>query len=571
MSLTLTQTTSKPLSFAQATSQLNFALCLHGKLGGWKLAASELRPRQSRAAGGTGTGKQQTGDVWPSQACSGCGRRHNASADAASVRTELRAFARFTHTSLWRHVVQANRAAGHRVLVVLHSWSPEVGADLDALYKPDASKHEPVIPELDKVGSQHLSIKRSLAMLFALPGAPPERVMVARLDLLLYQDMPLQHTLSAPLWLPHSCVSSVHLHLAQADAAADETLIRSACGGSVGGRRVQPPQLSRFNAQNFNLARENDFGMYVLDYFFVGSVTVARSFARISDERAKYQKEISRRIGRGAPQWSHVYWAHHIRSRLAPQGVTPSWLMLHEVDFTLARFWRHAGDCEVPIPAGSRLAVAQPPQPSARPGGPGGQGGPGGPGGPSGPGGGATQGGLLGLVSRASAVVLSRLTPSLYDFSVQFSQQQQRQAHANASSAGGAGASASLPVSAASASAATTDVLAPQCPARFATGESILCQWHNPACGPRVRYMLHMADAAGSFQQQAGLAARQLLGAEQCASTTCLEHTGTANAVARRKQGKRIKLKGGKRRSGDKRAAMAKRGAGGGAAGASVK
>ena len=28
----------------------------------------------------------------------------------------------------------------------------------------------------------------------------PERVMVARLDLLLYQDMPLQHTLSAPLW-----------------------------------------------------------------------------------------------------------------------------------------------------------------------------------------------------------------------------------------------------------------------------------------------------------------------------------------------------------------------------------
>ena len=163
--------------------------------------------------------------------------------------------------------------------------------------------------------------------------------------------------------------------------------------------------------------------------------------------------------------------------------------------------------------------------------------------------------------------MLSRLTPSLYDFSVQFRQQQQQQRQANASSAGALSAVSASP------SATSADVLAPQCPARFATGESILCQWHNPACGPRVGYMLHMADAAGSFQQEAGLVARQLLGAEQCVSTTCLEHTGTANAVARRKQGSRRgraeRTKGGKRRSGDKRAALAKRGSG--ANGASVK
>ena len=77
--------------------------------------------------------------------------------------------------------------------------------------------------------------------------------------------------------------------------------------------------------------------MYVLDYFFVGSVAVARSFASIADGRARYREEIRARLGRGAPQWSHVYWAHHIRSRLAPSGVAPRWLgMLHEVDFTLA-------------------------------------------------------------------------------------------------------------------------------------------------------------------------------------------------------------------------------------------
>ena len=83
--------------------------------------------------------------------------------------------------------------------------------------------------------------------------------------------------------------------------------------------------------------------------------------------------------------------------------------------------------------------------------------------------------------------VLSRLTPSLYDFSVHF-----RLAQAPNGSAAAGGPRTS------------DDVLAPQCPARFATGEAILCQWHNPACsghdGSRVRELLRMADGAGRFQ-----------------------------------------------------------------------
>jgi hypothetical protein len=152
--------------------------------------------------------------------------------------------------------------------------------------------------------------------------------------------------------------------------------------------------------------------------------------------------------------------------------------------------------------------------------------------------------GLLEL-ARASAVVLSRLTPSLYDFSLQFRQAQAKAPNGSMTSGG---------------PRAPDDLLAPQCPARFATGEAILCKWHNPACsgsgGSRVRQMLRMADGAGRFQREAGLDARQLFGAEQCAGRECLEHTGTANAVARRsfagRRGRGERRKGGRRRGAEK-------------------
>ena len=273
---------------------LTFGLVLYGKLGGWKIAASELN---QRPRGG-----------WPGQACSQCGRRgRNASIDTAQVLAETRAFARFTHSSLWNHVVRPNRAAGEKVVVVVHTWNPELGADLDGLYKPDASKHEPANPSLDKLASQHLSIQRAIGMLDALPGPPPARVMVARLDLLLFTDVQLRQTMGAPLWLPHSCVSSVHLHLSNEEARAEEARVRRACGGEVGGRRVQPPQLTRFIA-SLNLDRSHDFESYVLDYFFISSVEVARGFAALADGRVRkrYRREVERRLGRGAPQWGQL-------------------------------------------------------------------------------------------------------------------------------------------------------------------------------------------------------------------------------------------------------------------------
>ena len=520
-----------PQLAAHLPTQLTFGLVLYGKLGGWKIAASDL-VRGKRGG-------------WPGQACSRCGRRGtNSSVDTAQVLAETRAFARFTHSSLWKHVVRPNRAAGARVVVVVHTWNPEVGADLDGLYTPDASKHEQANPSLDKLASQHLSIQRAIGMLDALPGPVPARVMVTRLDLLLFTDVPLRQTLGAPLWLPHSCVSSVHLHLPDEEARAEKQRLSLACGGKLGGRRVQPPQLTRFSAR-LKLDRSRDFESYVLDYFFISSVEIARGFAALADPstRESYRREIDRRVGRGAPQWAHVYWAHHIRHHLGAAGVRPRWLLQHEVDFTLARYWRNAADCVAPVPGGGG-------------GGGGGGGITGGPEVSSGipaaatvtgsPGSMGLRGstGLLDL-ARASAVVLSRLTPSLYDFSLQF-----RQAQAGAPNGSMTPGGARAP----------DDLLAPQCPARFATGEAILCQWHKPVCsgsgGSRVRQMLRMADGAGRFQREAGLDARQLFGAEQCTSRECLEHTGTANAVARRslagtfagRRGRGERRKGGRRR-----------------------
>ena len=152
------------------TTSVGIGLVLHGRLGSWFAASSELEGAQ--AAGGK-----------------------PASLSSASA---IRAFAAFTHGSLWRHVVEPVRSAGGRVRVVMHSWSPEAGQTLDALYRPAASLHEPPRPELDKVASQHLSMQKAFSMLNGLPGSQPDAlIMVARLDLLLFTDVPLVRLASA--------------------------------------------------------------------------------------------------------------------------------------------------------------------------------------------------------------------------------------------------------------------------------------------------------------------------------------------------------------------------------------
>ena len=121
----------------------SLSLVLHGRIGSWLVSATEL------------PGAQRNMSSYRDR------REAKAAAkyELTSRLSALRAFAGFTHNSLWEHVVMANRRAGAEVRIVIHSWSPEAGDVLDALYQPAASRHEPP-PEIDKVASQHTSMAR---------------------------------------------------------------------------------------------------------------------------------------------------------------------------------------------------------------------------------------------------------------------------------------------------------------------------------------------------------------------------------------------------------------------------
>lgn len=177
---------------------MSYALLLHGKLGSWKQSASE---RDASSV-----------------------KRNSSIAGQAS-------FAHFAHASLWRHVVLAHRARGAQLSVVIHSWNPELASLLDGWYRPNASAHEASLP-VDKVASQHYSIKRGMALLSGLAGPRPSLVMVARLDLLLFSDvlLPSLPASRLSLFLPHHCISN-RVTMSRALVASDLRVRKHACTG----------------------------------------------------------------------------------------------------------------------------------------------------------------------------------------------------------------------------------------------------------------------------------------------------------------------------------------------------
>ena len=226
---------------------MRLVLLLHGKLGTWKTAASETK------ANVTASGRKN--------------RRQ--------ALMESRSFARFAHDSLWRHVVLANRADGCHVRVVIHLWNPELAQTLNPLFQPAASTYEAAKPNLNKVQSQHLSLKRALSLLVALPGPPADLILASRPDVLLFDDLLVRHRKLTPaaLWLPYHCVP-LRLRLPPPLAAAHSRAMTASCSGGLhergaaSGERLQPPQLSRISpesrrhithADNYNLASRARF------------------------------------------------------------------------------------------------------------------------------------------------------------------------------------------------------------------------------------------------------------------------------------------------------------------------
>ena len=80
---------------------------------------------------------------------------------------------------------------------------------------------------------------------------------------------------------------------------------------------------------------EDDFTFFVLDYFFISTLAVAESFAKL-DLAAVARRLKARFHGHRFPQWAHLYWSEHALHELVPSGVSLRFTLLHEVCFRRA-------------------------------------------------------------------------------------------------------------------------------------------------------------------------------------------------------------------------------------------
>ena len=182
---------ASPIDSLAAIPVRRVALCLHGRIGIWRVRASHIDDAEV---------------VWKANAPHRWREapKHMDRIDVAE-HTALVGFATFGHSSLYRHVVAPNRAAGIDIDVFLHSWHAEIGMALDAMYRPVASKHELVKHNLHPVRSQHLSMRTVLAFV-AASGRHYDMTMMLRYDLLFFRPFLLArlgtHTALAAALVP---------------------------------------------------------------------------------------------------------------------------------------------------------------------------------------------------------------------------------------------------------------------------------------------------------------------------------------------------------------------------------
>lgn len=329
------------------------ALLLHGKLGGWTASATVSSNRPG-----------------------------NCGAGAAYNRT-VRSMAGFAHASIWQHVVLANRAAGLQLDVYMHSWNPEAADVLDKLYSPVASSHEPPRLELGSLHSQHLSLKRGIALIDAASSLrQPRLVVVARFDLIFFVDLQLASLLlgSGPgLWLPRYCLAAVSLSrdealpLHQACGCTDRRACRS--HREVGrGSLWQAPYSTRW-LRWLPQSDGANWRTFVLDQIFVATLRVARSFVDIYEHTERYESMLdSMQDGRvrrrkrtkkppprppRPPRWAHFFWAAHVTHVvIGAMGESVGWLpLMHLRDFNIGRRWWNGAVCDVAVTPGSTTAT----------------------------------------------------------------------------------------------------------------------------------------------------------------------------------------------------------------------
>ena len=256
-------------------------------------------------------------------------------------RQEALLLAKLSHFSIKRRVLEPN-SLGVAWRVYIHSWNPEFGGMLDALWQPRASLHEPVDPSLPKVRSQHLSMKNALKLLAADRGSASADglVLVARLDLFMKTELRLPTaptTGQESVWLLHQC---------ETISNTDDTTftrrqlsqVRASCGcgikdasaaewkaGCLGGR-LQFPFITGRTLGGFRQTRavfgktfggfDANFNGFLNDWMFVATMRVAESFVAIYDRHSDYQSALRAIRGKHPTtrieEWAHFYWALHV-------------------------------------------------------------------------------------------------------------------------------------------------------------------------------------------------------------------------------------------------------------------
>jgi len=318
------------------------ALVLHGRIGIWRVRASHI---------------DDATVVWQANAPQ---RWREAPKSMDSIdhtqHSTLAGFAAFGQGSMYQHVIEPNRRAGVRVDLFLHSWHSEIGKQLDAMYKPIASKHEEVRRTLHPVRSQHLSMKTALALCAAHASTkrkPYDLVMVSRYDVLFFRPLLLGKLTGAPLWLPHWC------HRYPLDAKGG-MLVRSACGNWPGhgeGYLVHPAtSVGIHPPMKGKISREPDYDFAYLDWWFVAKPEVAHTWGEIYDKFEAYKTALARIAP--FPTWGHFFWGYHI-NRILMLRRKVRYVLWEGRDFRLARHWHLGTHCMHYLSSGQRRAESE--------------------------------------------------------------------------------------------------------------------------------------------------------------------------------------------------------------------
>ena len=311
-------------------SQPVFALALHGKVGSWRKSATKLENMEE----------------------------HGAPTFLADALGELMGVASLAHDQFRQHLIEPNQRQGVTVRCFLHSWNPEAGKQLNMLYQPHASRHEPTMPHKGPAMSQHLSMLHVMRLVNASRPLP-QMVFVSRFDLLLYTDVKLQALLNADLLLPNHCI------LARFSQNVSDTISQACgCGRKKCHRRhraSRPPTVSHYVNNAKHLSVGVDYSGFLLDYFFIATPDIALSFTDIYTKANEYRRFV-RKIhgGKWMPQWSHFYWAVHVNYFLPPSTRVRFGPLMHARDFTLARFFQSGVDCEIPMKLKGHVVRLQP-------------------------------------------------------------------------------------------------------------------------------------------------------------------------------------------------------------------